>query len=477
MMTVTTTPDVLIIGGGINGIGIARELAFRGISVVVVEKNDLCSGTSSQSSKLVHGGIRYLEHGNFSLVADACVERYRLINNAPHLVVAQPFYIPIYKTDRRRPWIIRMGLYLYELLSIGHRIGHNKMVSIAEAMNHEPRLQSNDLIGVAEYYDGKMDDARLGIETAIQAHAFGTQFLTYATVTAIDSRTRTVDVDREGHCVRFTPKVIVNAAGPWADSILRMAGPNNSPLLRMTKGSHITTKPIVSNHALLISAASDNRVIFVIPHEGYTLIGTTDTPYSGDPSSAEADASDIRYLVDEVRRVCDVQLQPDDIYSSFAGIRPLVASTADTPAAISRDHRFIDHGNGMFTMTGGKYTTFRSMSEDAAKAICRVLGQPFRQSTTELKLPYRPPLTWPPQSIRTNVHTAIGEEFASQLLDIMRRRSDLFFKHGNGLDKVDLIATEMATFLGKDTAWIDTQIAGYRSLIAKMRATITAAFQ
>jgi glycerol-3-phosphate dehydrogenase len=458
------TPDVLIIGGGINGIGIARELAFRGVSVLLVEKGDLCSGTSSQSSKLVHGGIRYLEHGDFSLVADACRERYYLTQIAPHLVSIQPFILPIYKTDKRRPWMIRIGLALYELLALHRRLGHNHMMSVADALLKEPLLRPEGLIGAAEYFDGKMDDARLGIELAMQARSMGAQILTYTPVVACQSLpvpSATLDID--GNLVTITPKVIVNAAGPWADQILAMTGRQGDRILKPTQGIHLVTRPLVSTHALLISAASDNRVLFVIPHGDYSIVGTTDTPYSRDPNSVRAGADNIRYLVSEIERVFNIKIVPSDIYATFAGLRPLVNSTQDNPAAMSRDHHLIRHTDHFFSIIGGKYTTFRSMSEDVARAVMHSLGVPFLKSTRELALPQGPLPT---------VEYCIDYEFARHVTDYLRRRTDAFFRQGNGLDILESVARKFGDKLGWTEAQVANEIQEYRDDVQRMHTEI-----
>ena len=467
-MKLNTSPDVLIIGGGINGIGIARELAFRGVSVLLVEKNDLCSGTSSQSSKLVHGGIRYLEHGDFSLVADACRERYYLTQIAPHLVSIQPFILPIYKSDKRTPWMIRIGLVLYELLALNRRLGHNHMMPIADALLKEPLLRSEGLVGAAEYFDGKMDDARLGIELAMQARTLGAQILTYTPVIACESSaTPSAALDIDGTVVTITPKIIVNAAGPWADQILSMTGRQGDRILKPTQGIHLITRPLVSTHALLISAASDNRVLFVIPHGNYSIVGTTDTPYSGDPDWVRADTDDIRYLITEIERVFNINIVPSDIYATFSGLRPLVNSPQDNPAKMSRDHHLIRHTDTFFSIIGGKYTTFRSMSEDVAKAVMHSLGIPFSKSTKNLKLP---------QGSEPTVRYCIKHEFARHIGDYLRRRTDSFFKEGNGLDRVADVAREFADVLGWTDAQVTDEIESYRDQVQLMHTEIERAW-
>jgi len=471
------SPDVLIIGGGINGISIARELAFRGVSVCVVEQSDLCSGASSASSKLLHGGIRYLEHGNLALVADACRERYFWVRNAPHIVSIQPFYIPVYARDIRKPWMVRIGLALYEWLSLGRRIGHNRMIDIDQAIRIEPSLNTTDLVGVAEYFDGKMDDSRLGIECAMQARSLGASFLTYSQVTAIDLHRKLVTVSSGSVERIITPKVILNTTGPWANLIAGRVHPSGGPIVQPTKGVHITTKPIVSSHALLISAQSDNRVIFVIPHDSYSLIGTTDTLYTGDPSHVQPTAEDIRYLINEVRRVSTVPLGVTDIYSAYAGLRPLAASQADSPAKMSRDHRLVAHGDQFYSMVGGKYTTCRSMAEEAAKVILSELRMPWFGSTKDLPLPPTVSFESTPVELRDEwISTVVQDQFVSTLDDVMRRRSQLFFTKGNGDDVAESIAARLAEALGRDSDWMDDQVATYRQKIAAMRSVIEAAF-
>ncbi|NBV82823.1 FAD-dependent oxidoreductase, partial [bacterium] len=287
-----------------------------------------------------------------------------------------------------------------------------------------------------------------------------------------------VNVLTDGTERTFTPRIVINAAGPWADSILGMTGISKTPLLKPTLGIHLVTRPLALTHALLISAASDNRVIFVIPHDGYSIVGTTDTPFDRSPDTAAAGVSDIQYLVAEVQRVFNVSLGPSDIYATFAGLRPLLRSSATTTAAMSRDHALIRHTANFMSIVGGKYTTFRSMAEEVATAIMMGLDRPFSGTTRGLHLPVGPFPT--PETRRRSVvdsaRYCIRNEFARHLSDFLRRRTDYFFRQGNGLEVVELVADVFASELGWSIDEKVRELSSYRQSIGDMHQQIYDAF-
>jgi len=391
-MTQSTTQsiftDVAIIGGGINGVGIARELALRNVSTVVIEKNDLMSGTSSVSSKLVHGGLRYLKEGHFKLVADSLKERYFLLKNAPHLVKPLPFLVPLYRDSPIKKWQFRLGLFLYDLLGTFRKIHPHQFLSNDDISQFLPHISRKGLKGGALYYDAQMDDARLGVEVAMDASQLGASILTYTQVTHIHQTNDEIQLtvlDYETQQERMiTAKYVVNASGPWSNEIASLANPNAAQQVRLSKGIHIVVPQLVSDHALLLLAKKDKRVFFVIPWcETCSLIGTTDTDYDGSPDDLSVTADEVDYLLDETNRVFpNARLTLSDVITTFSGFRPLLYNQTRMVGSVSRDYQLKQDGR-LFHVIGGKYTTFRSMSELCCKALLSRLSPntPFKSLT------------------------------------------------------------------------------------------------
>ncbi|MGQ9629261.1 MAG: glycerol-3-phosphate dehydrogenase [bacterium] len=385
--------DLLIVGGGINGVGIARDAAMRGIKTALLEKNDFSSGTTSKSTKLIHGGLRYLEMFDFKLVFEACRERRILMKIAPHLVRPLTFLIPVYRRDSRPLWMVKIGMVLYDLLALFRNTRNHKMVGRRGALELEPVLNENGLKGAALYYDCQVDDSRLCIETAMSAAEAGAALANYAEV---------YDFIREGGKVRgakvrdrlsgeefdVRAKVVVNATGVWADSICRMISPTAPKKVRPTKGIHIITPQTTRGHALLITSQRDNRLFFVIPWKGYSLIGTTDTDFSGDLDVVTSDEEDVEYLLEGARRILPkAELTRNSIYLTFAGLRPLAMTEGVKESSVSREHviydGYKDGTGGLITVVGGKLTTYRSMSEEIVNKVARRLGGKFKRCETK----------------------------------------------------------------------------------------------
>ena len=392
-MTHTTTKkhyEVAIVGGGINGAGIARECALRGISCILLEKDDFASGTSSKSSKLAHGGLRYLEHGDIRLVFEACHERERLLNNAPHLVKSLPFIIPIYTSSRRPKWQIKIGLWLYDKLSGFSRVRPHKMLSKEDVIKLEPGLNQDGLVGGAMYYDAQMDDARLVIETALAAEKYGAHIYNYMKVVSVTNKQNEKStlslsdtLSKDTHSI--TADLVINTTGPWSDTFMKNVNEHHSDQLRLSKGIHIITKSEIKDHAILLTSGKDGRVFFVIPWFGLTMIGTTDTDYDGNLNDIEITDEDTSYLLESAKtHVPGLSLEKKDIISTFAGLRPLIKQTGGTASQVSREHKVIQTGN-IISLFGGKYTTFRKMSEDVAKHIhSQIRKGPFQPLTETL---------------------------------------------------------------------------------------------
>jgi glycerol-3-phosphate dehydrogenase len=386
--------DLTVIGGGINGAAIARDAVLRGLAVCLLESGDFAGGTSSATSKMVHGGIRYLEQMRLGLVFEALRERSLLLRLAPHLVRPQPFVIPIYRGARRGAKWIRAGLLLYDALALGRRVAPARMLGPEEAARLIPGLRAVDLVAGGLYYDAVMDDSRLCLMNLLDARDAAAPgrfcFRNYAQVverratSPITLKVRDRVLDRE-----FTVQShrVVRAVGPWTD----LEG--QEPLLIPSKGTHIvlssrealTGSREADRHGLLLSHQKDGRVFFVIPWLGRTLVGTTESPFSGDPARLRVEFSEVDYLVTEFRRLFpEARVGAEDFLGAFTGVRPLARAgrQVEVPRA-SRRHRILDDGHGTLTVVGGKFTTYRAV----AKGVVDRLLPGTRTSTARRPLP------------------------------------------------------------------------------------------
>ncbi len=362
--------DLAIIGGGINGAAIARDATLRGLKVILLEKKDFACGASSKNSKLAHGGLRYLEHFQFSLVKESLRERSRLLKSAPNLVKKLPFIIPVYKKDQRPLWKIKLGLYLYDLLGSGDLEKHHNLSS-DQILDLFPQLNKENLCGGCLYYDAIMQDNRLVIENVLAAEDHGATILNYTPVTDFilkDGKMAGV-VTPQG---KIHAKVVVNATGAWSNQILQQNG--QPALLYPTKGIHLVLPRFHATHALLLFAPQDGRVFFLIPWNGYSLLGSTDTPYQGDPDHVSVDAQNIDYLLTALNHYFPrSSIIEKNIIASFAGLRPLVHRHHENPSKISRDHLIQRSPTGLISILGGKYTTYRQMAEELVDNVVQQL--------------------------------------------------------------------------------------------------------
>ena len=363
--------DLIVVGGGINGAAIANLAAASGASVALLEKGDFASGTSSKSTKLLHGGIRYLENFEFDLVHEALRERFIQWQAAPYLVKPMPFVIPVYKNDARPLWMMKLGVWLYDLLSGKYRIGHHRFLSIADIASLAPGINTDGLVGGVEYYDAQMDDARLCLENVLMADLQGGAVANYVEVKDFikDNNQRAIGVKAQdrlsGHLMDIFASKIIVTAGPWSDDLIEKDVPHSVKRLRPTKGVHIVYRGAISEHAFLLQSRQDRRVFFVIPFKGNSLIGTTDTDYNQGPDRVQVEESDIQYLLQEAGRVFpNINFDTSKIITTFAGLRPLVADKGD-PSRISRKHAIESNFSGIYFVMGGKYTTYRAIAEEA----------------------------------------------------------------------------------------------------------------
>ena len=392
--------DLVVIGGGINGAGIARDAAERGLSVLLLEARDFGSGTSSWSTRLIHGGLRYLEYGELPLVYESLHERSRLLKLAPHLVKPLQITIPTYRGGRRGRLLVRLGMIAYDLLSLGKELPGHEILSREELIAAEPGLNDDGLTGGARYYDAQVRYAeRLVLENVIAAARSGAEVRNYSPVSAIrcqaqgDWSVRYRD-GVAGDERTVLARVVINAAGPWVDQVLALGEEPQRRLMGGTKGSHVIVGRFdgAPSTALYAEARSDGRPIFIVPWNGQYLIGTTDIRFEGDPADAVPDDDEIEYLIDETNRIFPAaKLRPRDIHFAYSGVRPLPYRELGPESAITRRHIIKRHrgaSRGLVSIIGGKLTTYRSLAEqavDTTERLAGLRGSPCR--TGELPLP------------------------------------------------------------------------------------------
>jgi len=507
--------DVLIIGGGITGAGIARDAALRGLRVALVDKSDVAGGTSSRSSRLIHGGLRYLEHGDLRLVFEASRERRILLRIAPHLVRPLPFLFPAYRGARVPPWKLRAGLWLYDLLAAFRNVHAHRWLGAKRVRALEPGLRDKDLAGAGLYYDAQTDDARLALATLRSAATAGALIASYTEVLALakpDGRVAGASVRDvlTGRRLELRARVVVNATGPWVDAVRRLDEPAATPLLRLSKGAHVAVPRarIGNTHAVTLTSPLDGRVMFVLPWGDVSYIGTTETEETVPPERARTTGDDAVYLLRSANAFFPrARLAPHDVVSTWAGLRPLLAPDGSRSAgAVSREHRVVESASGLITIAGGKLTTYRVMGRDvmdrvAARlrkldgrrpppapatdelplpggetadldvlvsgAVARGVGEPTAQhlvasygteSAAVLNLVDRqrglgkPILEGRPE-IRAEVVHAVQREMAVRLADVLIRRTHLFHQaRGQAVTATTVVADLMAPLLGWDAA-------------------------
>jgi glycerol-3-phosphate dehydrogenase len=372
--------DLLILGGGITGAGVALDATLRGFRTALIDKGDFASGTSSVSSKLIHGGLRYLEHAGFHLVYEALHERRLLLENAFPFVRPLRFVIPFYRGSRMHGWKARAGLVLYDLLAGSSNLHRSRPLSTEKLNGQFPNLLCNQLRSGAEYYDAQMDDARLCLSVIRTAVLQGATVANYVEavaflkregrITAIQARDQLTGNEFVIHA-----RQILNATGPWADGVARLAGDTTEPLLQPTKGVHLIVPERNSESALLLLHPADGRVFFVIPWMNKTLIGTTDTLTDEGPDSLSVTSEEIDYLLRGFNQYFTSTLQPTDVLGTFVGLRPLMRARPGKPSSLSREYRIVESKSGLISVAGGKYTTYRRMAEVLTDTVARQLGR------------------------------------------------------------------------------------------------------
>jgi glycerol-3-phosphate dehydrogenase len=515
--------DLCVIGGGINGAAIARDASLRGLSVALVDAGDFAGATSSRSSKLIHGGFRYLPQWQFSLVYHALRERELLRHlTAPHLVKPIRFLFPIYRGRGFGRLTMDLGLWLYDIFARTAWSERHRVLSSAATLEREPALAADKLSGAALYYDAWADDARVTFENVLDAGLHGAAVANYLVVESlaknagriVSAHVRDVINDK-----RFEVRArhFVNAAGPWVDDIRKLDDPASKPSVRLTKGVHL----VFPLHALpvkepIVLGDDENRIVFVMPHDRYVLVGTTDTDFSGDRRAVAADQSDIKYLLKVLTEgLPKIKLSENDIASSFAGLRALVISGDEkSPSAVPREETIIESASGMLSVAGGKLTTHREIAEKVVIRLMKELGRSAGASPTHttplpgarpldgddsgaafsgdevrfLEARYgtrlrliariaaeRPELAGPlaPDcpAIGAEVIHAIRNEMAHCVADFLVRRTSLIWRYPIEAEAAaPAVARIMAAELGWDSAREEAELSGFVSDLKRRRA-------
>ncbi len=466
--------DVLVIGGGATGVAIAMDAASRGMHVLLVEQSDFGKGTSSRSTKLVHGGVRYLRQGNFTLVRDALRERSLLKKNAPDLVIDLQFLIPCESWWQR--FFYGVGLKVYDLLAGSSGFGRSRGASQERAIEWVPTLSQNIRRGGVLYHDGQFDDARLLISMARTAADNGACLLNYAAVTELlknnnGKLTSAVVHDRESNTnYTVSARCIVNAAGPFCDAVRKLDDAAIENMLSVSQGVHIVLprRFLPKATAVMVPKTSDGRVIFLIPWHEHVVVGTTDTPIVAATLEPKATPEEITFLLETATRYLSVAPTRADILSVFTGIRPLVKGDPSArTASLSRDHTIRVAESGLVTITGGKWTTVRKMAEDCVDRVlkesgltagaCKTKSLPlYRNATGTQETPSLHPSI---NLCEQDVVDAVRNEMARTVEDVLARRSRILFLDARAaIDLAPRVASLMAKELMHDASWCDTQV-------------------
>lgn len=461
--------DVLVIGGGIVGAWVALVAASRGYRTALVEKGDFASGTSGKTSRLIHGGLRYLRQVRIGLVRQAARERDRLLKIAPSLVKPLTFLIPVYGHRGPKLWQLRIGLWLYDALSTQKAVPRRRWMSAEAAVELEPALARGNLVAGVLYSDALVNDARLVSAVIRRAHASGALVANYARVAALlreggSVRGASVVDEETGETFTVRSRVVVNATGVWASGLQTE---RSRVRLRPTKGVHILVpKDRIGHRNAIVILGPEGRLMFVIPWGRFSLIGTTDTDYRGDPETLVAEGSDVDYLLTAANAAFpQARLTAMDVVSSYAGLRPLLDTGETEESRISRKHDIVVDADGLVTVIGGKLTTARAMAEEVVSRIRPRLPQRARGKTEEL-VTLEDPGSPGPMVDGIEVSRILREEMALRLDDLLVRRTRTFYERPDqGWRVAEDVANRMAAELGWDATRRDAEIARYRQRI------------
>jgi len=463
--------DIAVIGGGSTGMGIAVDAASRGYSVVLLEQHDFGKGTSSRSTKLVHGGVRYLQQGNISLVMEALQERGRLLRNAPHIVHDLEFIVPNYQWWEAPFYGI--GMKVYDLLAGKYGFGPSQILSREEVLERIPTLSQEGLRGGVKYHDGQFDDARLLIDLASTAAQHGACLVNYARVVSLAkdgggfiNGLRFRD-EESGASYTLGARSVINATGPFCDELRRVDDPASKPIIAPSQGVHVVLPRefLPGDTAIMVPHTRDGRVMFAIPWHGHTLIGTTDTAIPETMLEPDATSQEIDFIFETASDYLAKRPTRADVLSVFTGIRPLVKADEESgTAALSRDHTIQISASGMLTIAGGKWTTYRHMAQDAVDHAM-VLGGLVERECVTYKLSIHNP-----GSHDDDAGWFARHEMARSVEDVLARRTRLLFLDTRAaLAKAPQVARELAQELGRDEAWQKSQLSAFSETASHFR--------
>src|SRR5918997_1815946 len=516
--------DLIVVGAGINGAGIARDAAMRGLKVLLLDKGDISDGTTQWSTRLIHGGLRYLEYYEGHLVRESLAEREKLLKIAPHLVKPLRFVVPIYERSKRGPGMIRLGMIGYDALSFDKSVPNHRMLSREEGLEQYPGLNPDGLLGAATYYDGQVEYAeRIAVENAVSAHERGATVLTYAEVKRLlyeesgnGGLPRASGVEFEdrlgGGTYAAHAPVTVNVAGPWVDRVLSGAGSfgvDDAPegadgereqMIGGTKGSHIVVDPFpgAPGDALYVEARRDGRPYFIVPWNGRYLIGTTDFRYREDLDYVSADDDEIDYLVDETNAVVpSANLSREDVLFTYSGVRPLPFKPEGSESSITRAHVVYDHAtggsaaggrltvegagpkaDGLVSIVGGKLTTYRNLARQTVNVAFKKLGREAPKSRTDkVPLPGGAVADFAAFSADFKATSGLTEELSERLLRLYGARAPEVLLGGRmvglapkgGLEVDEAAAAVAAKYLGWTEEQADREGEGFRKYVERYR--------
>ncbi|TVQ06805.1 MAG: glycerol-3-phosphate dehydrogenase/oxidase [Bacteroidetes bacterium] len=497
--------DFIVIGGGATGVGIALEASTRGYTTLLLEKSDFTKSTSSKSTKLLHGGVRYLAQGDVALVREACVERGRLLKNAPHLTKNQAFVIPTFGWFDELKFTV--GLKMYDLLAGTYSIGRSHRVSKKKALEKIPTMKPDIITAGVIYHDGQFDDSRLAVNVLQSASEHGAHILNYTSVKKLTKGDNNlvdgvVFEDLEtGKEYTVKGKAIINATGVFADSVLQMDKPGAEKTIRPSQGVHVVLDKsfLPGDHAIMIPKTDDGRVLFAVPWHNKVVVGTTDTPVDNASLEPVALEEEIKFILTTAGKYMTKAPKRSDVLSIFAGLRPLAAPKAGSSKTkeISRSHKIVVSDSHLFTMVGGKWTTFRRMAQDMVEKVEKVKSwQKTESKTKKLKIHgYKKDvdlndplyvygtdkekmlelaqkeqgldelLSESLQLIKAQVVWAVREEMARTLEDVLARRIRcLFLDAPETMRIAPVVASIVAKELGKDKAWEEKQVADFLAM-------------
>lgn len=494
--------DLLVVGGGATGLGIAIDAASRGYQTLLLERKDFAGGTSSRSTKLVHGGVRYLEQGNIRLVKEALKERSLILKNAPHLSHKQLFIVPSYKWWEK--WYYGTGLTFYDMLAGKSGLGKTKILSTREVIRQIPVAENPLLSGGVGYFDGQFDDARLAINMAQTAAEQGAVLLNYFPVKELIKTGKKIsgviaDDSISGMSYEIQAKAVINATGVYVDEIIRMEDQQSPGMVSPSQGIHLVLekKFFPGETALMIPKTADGRVLFAVPWYNRVVVGTTDTPVDTIPAEPRPFREEISFIIYHFNKYLNADIGESDIRSIFTGLRPLVkSSNSGKTAMLSRDHTIVVSTGGLITITGGKWTTYRKMAKDAvdnAVFVAKLKPQPcitenlkihgwtddfqsapylkhYGSDAAEIESLEEDPV------LKKNIHPsfpdtmaevfwAVEEEMAERIEDVLARRTRILFLDARAaLEAAPAVAEQMAVWLGRDEHWKKKELESFSEL-------------